>query len=153
MLPQLGIQDVAFSPDGSLLATASADGSIGLWLARSAHLVRVLRDGAQAVEDVAFNPDGTLLAAAGIDGATRVWTVATGDRLYLFTGHTNPVEAVAWSPDGRVLADASSDRSARLYAIEHLVGMGGVAGRPARKRWRHECARVRRHRSAYRDRG
>jgi WD40 repeat protein len=125
VLPQLGINDVEFSPDGSLLATGSHVGTIGLWDPRTGRRVRLLSERAQNVKDLAFSPDGTLLAGAYGDGVSRVWTVADGELLYLLPGHTGAVDAVAWSPDGRVLADASVDETARLYAITGLPGSGG----------------------------
>ena len=127
VLPQFGIRSVAFSLDGSLLATGSADGSIGLWRPRSGELVLVIHGGG-GVNDVAFSPDGKLVASATADGVTRVYDAATGERSYLFSEHTSSVDLVAWSPDGRVLADASADRSANLYAIGTRAGKGSVVG-------------------------
>lgn len=124
VLPEIGIKDVAFSPNGRLLATASADGSTTLWNPHTGKPVRGFRDTGDSVSAVAFSPDGALLATGGADGAARVWTVATGDRLFFFTGHTNPISTVAWSPDGRVLASASFDRTVRLWGVQRLVEAG-----------------------------
>ena len=117
-LPELGVQTLEFSPDGSLLATGSASGKVDLWRPRSGRLVRTLYDEGKNILDLAFTPDGTLLATSAFDGGTRIWRVADGARLYLFTGHTGAVVAVAWSADGRLLADASLDRSSRLYGVQ-----------------------------------
>jgi WD40 repeat protein len=145
VLPQLGIEDAEFSPDGSLLATGSHSGAVDLWRPGSGRLVHELYDQGKIARNLAFSPDGTLLATAGGDGGTRIWRVVDGTRLYLFPGHTGPVVAVAWSRDGRLLADASTDRSARLYAVQgqrlvvsliaklpgNLAGTSAVAFDPA----------------------
>jgi WD40 repeat protein len=124
ILPERGIADVSYAPDGRLLATASADGNTTLWNPRTGRRVRVLYDVGSPVVAVAFSPDGTLLASASQDSGVRIWTVANGQRLYYFVGHTNPVTALAWSPDGRVVASASTDRTVRLWAVAHIVAAG-----------------------------
>jgi WD40 repeat protein len=100
---------VAFSPDGTLLATASADGSARLFdPATGAELARLGHDG--PVTAVAFSPDGTLLATASADGAARLFG-AEVTRL----SHDDAVVRVLFSPDGTRLATASADGSARLF--------------------------------------
>ncbi len=127
VLPQKGIKDVAFSPDGRLVATASADGRAIVWKARSGKRVRVVLDSKSGVNAVAFSPDGKLLATGGQDSGVRIWTLATGARTYFLFGHTNPVTAVAWSPDGRVVASASLDRNVLLWRVQTHVGSGSLA--------------------------
>ena len=124
VLPEIGIQDVAFSPRGRLLATASADGTTAVWNPLTGRLVRALRDSTETITAVAFSPNGALLATGSHDGVVRVWTVADRSRLFFFTGHSNPISAVAWSPDGRVVASASLDRTAQLWGVQRLAKPG-----------------------------
>ncbi|MFD7778849.1 WD40 repeat domain-containing protein [Streptomyces sp. NPDC059753] len=67
------VYDVAFSPDGSLLATAGQDGSLRLWDPATGLMVREPLDHSDSVMAVAFSPDGSLLATGSADGAVRLY--------------------------------------------------------------------------------
>jgi WD40 repeat protein len=127
VLPDTGVTDIAFSPDGRLVATASAGGETTVWHADTGLRVRTLLDSKNGTEALAFGPDSSLLATGGEDGGVRIWTVATGIRTYFLFGHTNPVTALAWSPDGSVVASASPDRTVRLWRVHGLIGDGSLA--------------------------
>jgi len=58
---------VAFSPDGSLLASASTDMTVRLWDPKTRQLLQILQRHSHPVHAVAFSPDGSLLASASGD--------------------------------------------------------------------------------------
>jgi WD40 repeat protein len=111
------IHDIAFSPDGKILASCGYDRLIKLWDMAAKRELRVLKDHSDAVYGIAFSPDGKLLASAAADRAVKVWDVATGRRLYTLGECTDWVYAVAWSPDGRHLAAGGVDRSIRVWQV------------------------------------
>jgi WD40 repeat protein len=75
-----GVNGVAFSPDGKLLATASNDGMVRLWNPHAGQPVGapflVTASAMSGVNGVAFSPDGKLLATAGSDGTVRLRKVS-----------------------------------------------------------------------------
>ena len=67
---------VAFSPDGTILATGSHDQTIKLWDAATGRELATLRGHTGNVYTVAFSPDGSLLASGSLDGTVRLWDMA-----------------------------------------------------------------------------
>lgn len=111
------IHDIAWSPDGRLLATCGYDRLIKLWDAATGKELHTLKDHSDAVYSLAFSPDGRQLASGAADRAVKVWDTATGQRRYTLSESTDWVYAVAWSPDGRHLAAAGVDKSIRLWEV------------------------------------
>jgi WD domain, G-beta repeat/Caspase domain len=118
------VTSVAFSPNGHVLASGSADHTVRLWnvaAPATSRLLSPLPDHAGQVTSVGFSPDGHVLASGSADQTVRLWNVADpthptslGQPLI---GHTNPVEAVAFSPDGHTLASASDNHTVRLWNV------------------------------------
>ena len=129
------VHDVAYSPDGKWMATASGDpgqfGSVQLWIAEpdgGGKLARDLLETTDSVFAVAFSPDGTKLAAAGADRAVRVWEVATGKELALIEDHADWIFDLAWSPDGKRLATASRDKTSKVFDVEKKESIATFPG-------------------------
>jgi WD40 repeat protein len=112
------VNDLRFSPDGSLLAVAggqpSAKGDLRLFQVADWKLLAALGGHDDVVFSVSFSPDGKRLASASFDKTVRVWDVVSRKTLHTLTGHSDFVYAVAFSPDGKWLASASKDRSVKV---------------------------------------
>ncbi len=119
----LSILGGAFSLDGNLFATASADRTVELWdVTRPAQptLLATLTGHTDWVLAVAFSPDGRTLATGGNDGTARLWDITDPRKPVTratLTGHNAHVRDVAFSPNGRLLATAGDDNTARLWDV------------------------------------
>jgi WD40 repeat protein len=111
------VYDVAFSPDGTMLAAANGDGTVGLWSVRSGMSIATLPRPASAgtssfTSAVAFSPTGSMLATSYDASTVSLWSVATRQVTgTLSTSGGQWVRSVAFSQDGRLLATGTGSGS------------------------------------------
>jgi hypothetical protein len=120
------VGSVAFSPDGTTLASAGV-GTIRLWQVPGGRELKTI-SGQNGLTAVAFSPDGMVLATAGHDGGhdpvVRLWEVATGKEVRRWSGHRNAINALAFAPDGRTVASASRDTLVLVWDVTGLLEKG-----------------------------
>lgn len=139
------VRDVAWSPDGSKIAS-----SFGEWDIGGANVVVFNATTGQRlftythsndVLAVAWSPDGSKLASGADDGTVQVWNFTTKQHLFTYQGHSGyAVNAVEWLPDGRRIASGSSDKTVQIWDAttgkhlftydKHLSSVNAVAWSP-----------------------
>ena len=93
------IERILYAPDGGRIATASLDGRLRVFDARSGALEREMDTG-DAIVAADLSPDGARLAAVGRGGTASVWSAATGERLFAIDQGPDGVAWAAFDPRG-----------------------------------------------------
>jgi WD40 repeat protein len=106
------IISVAFSPDGAMLATASAGGSARIW-SKDGTPLSILKH-TSGLKNISFSPDSQMLLSASTDKMVRLWNI-DGTLLKTLKGNKDAVWSASFSPDGKAIASASADGTVMLW--------------------------------------
>jgi eukaryotic-like serine/threonine-protein kinase len=107
------VRSLAFSPDGSALATAGTDGTIRVWSTANGLEQVALAGHSGEVQSLALSPDGKTLASGGEDGTVKLWHTRTWQELMSLDAHRRGVRFLAFSPDGMLLASSGATSEGR----------------------------------------
>ena len=115
------VNQVAFTPDSAVLASASFDSTAKLWDVATGETLRTFAGYSNSVCCVAISPDGQLLATGDISGAIKLWDIKSGLAATQLID-VNPdahkgVDSLAFSPDGRRLAVGYDQQGVRIWDV------------------------------------
>jgi WD40 repeat protein len=112
-----GVYGVAFSSNGTYLATASWDGTARVWETENGVSSRFFLPGAKLLWGVAFSKDGMWLAAAGRDGKAKIWEWRSGREILSLAGGASELTGVAFNREGTIVAAGTRNGFVQAWDI------------------------------------
>jgi WD40 repeat protein len=104
------VNSLAFSADGTRLASGSSDGTARLWDVKANNPLKTFTlSDPREIRGVALSPDGKTLAAGVRYGKVQVWEVATGKVTASLDGHDGDAWSVCFTPDGKSPVSGGGD--------------------------------------------
>ena len=140
----LQVNAVAYSPDGTRIASGSFDGTLTVWDAATGAELATRTGYTFQVRAVAYSPDGTRIVTGPDENTLKVWDAASLAELATLTGHTGGISAVAYSPDGTRIVSGSYDGTVKIWdaADEELTTRTGHTGEVTRMAYSPDGTRI-----------
>lgn len=117
---------IAFSAEGTRLASRSADKTVRVWKVGDGELLFETSGLSASLGNIAFSPDGGLIAAPGEESTVLLLDSRTGAVHQELRGHSACVRSVAFSPDGKWLASAGDDQTVSLWNLQNATFEQGL---------------------------
>lgn len=123
---------VAFSPDGSTVATASLDKTAKLWDAKTGDLLATMEGHNDRLKYITYSPSGKyILTSTGKQYpytpkgpvSARTWDAKTGEQIAEFKTHMDTIRSAKFSPDEKHVLTSSDDHTARLWEVTSGKGL------------------------------
>ncbi|XP_015610586.1 WD repeat, SAM and U-box domain-containing protein 1 isoform X2 [Cephus cinctus] len=117
-----GVTCVKVSPQFTMLASASIDGTTQLWNLRSGTKIHTMvQVGGEAVRVCRFSPDSTLLVTAGDNGQVCLWDLIRRNLIRCFLRHEGAVQSLCFSPDSSWLVTSCTFGVLKLFSTSELI--------------------------------
>lgn len=108
------VLDLAVSPDGASVASASVDKLVKLWSLPEGKEIAKFEGHSGQVPTLAFKPDGSALATGSADKEIKIWDLKTKEQKITIRSHPAGVTGLAWTADGKNLFSICEDAAVRL---------------------------------------
>ena len=109
------VNSAEFNGDGTMVVSASNDGTVKLWDVTTGELLHSLEAHSSRVTSAEFNGDGTMVVWASLDGIVKLWDATTGELLHSLEAHSGGVISAKFNRDGTRVVSASSDGTVKLW--------------------------------------
>ncbi len=120
---------VAWSPDGTRIASASGDMTVQIWKPTDGTLIRTYTGHSSAVYSAAWMPNSSTVASSSDDGSIHVWDADSGTLLHQHQT-PSPLLHIAWSPNGRYLAYGNQEKQDTLFQVWEPASNRVIASHP-----------------------
>ena len=117
------VYSLAFSSDGTLLASGSFDDTIKLWDVQTGGVIKTFYGHNSSVISVSISVGNTIIASGSYEGAFHLWSIRTGE-FYIMEGHFSKIQAVSFSPtNSQLLLSASENGTVQKWDTDgHQIG-------------------------------